>query len=232
MSDAEIQLLLSRRPTITPEAFSFVLSRAEERLRLRLAKERIELALLLPDLAVVAPVHSAASAAGRRQWDAILTVRGDIADGIAALGSIDDLLHEVIDREQSACFAGYRHTILEATGSIRLTYALGRLANLTLAQFQDHWLNVHADIGRRLLPPYSYHQIHARVDWALRTSESLGLRSSGFDGIVECHFPDVQAFKVQLSRPDVSDEALADERNFIDHARSIPALYRMDVHPQ
>lgn len=146
MSDAEIQLLLSRRPTITPEAFSFVLSRAEERLRLRLAKERIELALLLPDLAFVAPVH--------------------------------------------------------------------------------------ADNGRRLLPPYSYHQIHAREDWALRTSESLGLRSSGFDDIVECHFPDVQAFKVQLSRPDVSDEALADERNFIDHARSIPALYRMDVHPQ
>ncbi len=231
MSGAEIQLLLSRRPSVTPEAFSLALSRAAERLRLRHTKERIELALLLPDLAVVAPPDSAASAAGPRQWDAILTVRGDITDGIAAVGSTDDWLHEVIDREQSGCFAGYRHTILEGTGPVRLTYALRRLANLTLAQFQDHWLNVHADIGRRLLPPYSYHQIHAREEWVLRTGEILGLPSSGFDGIVECHFPDVHAFKVQLSRPDVAEEALTDERNFIDHARSISALYRVDVRP-
>ena len=55
---------------------------------------------------------------------------------------------------------------------------------------------------------------------------AAGLSPSTLDGVVEVHFPDIAAFVAQLSRSEVAEEALADERNFIDHARSIFWAYR------
>lgn len=159
-------------------------------------------------------------------WDLILTLRGAdnaLAEAIPVLASS---LSPLIDRDRSAICAGVRHTILPGDGPIRLFFGLRRLPRLTQAAFHDYWLNVHADFGRRLIPPYSYHQIHVHAAMSAKAAVLAQLPDAALDGIVEVHFPDLDAFVAQLSRPDVAVEALADERNFIDHARSVFHVYR------
>jgi len=48
------------------------------------------------------------------------------------------------------------------------------------------------------------------------------------DGIAECLFPDLAAFHAQMARAEVAVEALEDEKNFIDHARSTFGLFRVE----
>ncbi|MES2301907.1 MAG: EthD domain-containing protein, partial [Pseudomonadota bacterium] len=100
---------------------------------------------------------------------------------------------------------------------------------LTRAAFHDYWLNRHAQIGRRLIPPFTYHQLHADAALTQRAATTSGLTPSDYDGIVEVHFPDTDALIRQLSRTEVAQEALEDEKNFIDHARSRFWAFREDV---
>lgn len=159
-------------------------------------------------------------------WDLIVTLRGDENTLADALPRFAAMLPPSIDRGRSAVAAGVRHSILPGTGPVRLFFGLRRLARLTQDAFHDYWLNVHADFGRRLIPPYTYHQVHVYAEASAAAAAASGLPDPGLDGIVEVHFPDVPAFVAQLSRPEVSVDALADERNFIDHARSVFHVYR------
>lgn len=127
---------------------------------------------------------------------------------------------------RSTVVVAQRHDVLPGNDAIRLFFGLRRLERLTRAQFQDYWLNHHADYGRRLIPPYTYHQLHTDGAATAAASKALGIPESTLDGIVEVHFPSLEALIKQLSRPDVAEGALADEKNFIDHARSVFWAYR------
>ena len=168
---------------------------------------------VLPALA-----HSAGMPSGLPE--ALLTCRPD--DAPAILAEVASL----IDREASSVLVFTRHDILPGRDVIRLYFGLRRLERLTLDEFQDYWLNRHADFGRRLIPPYTYHQLHADSVATGRLAQVTGLAASDLDGVVEVHFPDVAALVRQLSREEVARDALADERNFIDHARSQFWAYR------
>lgn len=132
----------------------------------------------------------------------------------------------LIDIANSSVLVFNRHAILPGDDRIRLYFGLRRLQHLSLGQFQDYWLNHHAEIGRRLIPPYTYHQLHADPVASTDLAERTRLPASTLDGVVEVHFPDVDALSRQLSRPEVAEEALADERLFIDHDRSEFWAYR------
>lgn len=162
------------------------------------------LALALPAEALPSLAH----AAGRDP---------EVPDALVRLpeGADAAALVALSDADRSEVFKGIRHAVLPGGNAIRLFFGLRRLDRLSRAEFQDYWLNRHAEFGRRLIPPYTYHQIHA-----CDGPGSAALGGSTFDGIVEVHFPDVAALVRQLSRSEVAEEALADERNFIDHARS------------
>lgn len=152
--------------------------------------------------------------------EALVTCAPDAAVGIvAALG-------EGFDRGASTVLAFTRHAVLPGRDAVRLYFGLRRLERLSLSEFHDYWLNRHADYGRRLIPPYTYHQLHADPEATARLATDTGLAASDLDGVVEVHFPDVEALVRQLSRADVAEGALADERNFIDHARSQFWAYR------
>jgi len=89
----------------------------------------------------------------------------------------------------------------------------------------------HAEHGRRtLIPPNTYSQIHARpADASLEAlSAALSVPLDTRDGIAECLFPDLAAFHTQMARAEVAVDALEDEKNFIDHARSTFGLFRVD----
>lgn len=202
----ETHLLLARRKGMAPDAFASALAEA-------------------------APGHSLA-----------LLMPADTLPALAHVGSPDPALPDAIltlpegceipavegyaDVARSRVLVARRHAILPGGNAIRLVFALRRLPRLTLAAFHDYWLNRHADIGRRLIPPYTYHQLHADPACTATAAARTGLTAADYDGIVEVHFPDVEAFVRQLSRPEVAGEALADERNFIDHARSLFWAYR------
>ncbi|WP_380876233.1 hypothetical protein ACFB49_07870 [Sphingomonas sp. DBB INV C78] len=181
-----------------------------------------ELAVLMPADALPALAHAAT--ADPALPHAILTLRGDAA--AAAMRIVVEQVGDRIDPVRSTVLATTRHAILPGVDAIRLFFGLRRLERLSQAEFQDYWLNRHADFGRRLIPPYTYHQLHADPQATGEVAAATGLPASTFDGVVEVHFPDVPALVAQLSRPDVAQDALADERNFIDHARSIFWAYR------
>ena len=205
-----ILLLLARRKNVTAEAFESALEGA--------LPAGAELATVMPGDALPALAHAADAAADLP--DALVTL--DQSDTLDFLANID----AVLDRAASSVLAVERHAILPGRAPVRLFFGLRRLERLTHAGFCDYWLNRHAQIGRRLIPPYTYHQMHGQEALTAIAAQITGLAASTFDGVVEVHFPDVDAFVRQLSRKDVAAEALEDEKNFIDHARSRFWAYR------
>lgn len=203
----DILLLLARRDTVSTEDF-------EKGIRATAAGlAGHQLAFLMPADALPALAHVAKPDPSLP--DSILTLTD------APEASLLSRLAPMIDPQRSKLFAATRHAVLPGKDAIRLVFGLRRLERLSLAEFHDYWLNHHAEIGRRLIPPYTYHQLHAEPAKGTALAAAAGLTPSDLDGMVEVHFPDIDAFVRQLSRPEVAEEALADERNFIDHARSI-----------
>ncbi len=183
-----------------------------------------EAAMLLPSTALPTLAH--VGEPDPALPDAILTLRAEPQAISVALPRVIDALAPAVDHARSTLLASYRHAILPGGDAIRLFFGLRRLERLTLAGFHNYWLNRHAELGRRMIPPYTYHQLHADPAMTAVMAAAAGLSPSTLDGVVEVHFPDIAAFVAQLSRPEVAEEALADERNFIDHARSIFWAYR------
>lgn len=215
----EILLLLVRRRDTPAADFESAVTAAAARIGVD-----HETALLMSADALPALAH--VSAPDPTLPDAVLTLRAD-ADKIAAVAvDLRVKLATVLDADRSELLAVRRHAILPGGDAIRLVFGLRRLERLTLEQFHDYWLNHHAEMGRRLIPPYTYHQLHTDPETTTRLAARTGLHPATFDGVVEVHFPDTDAFVRQLSRQEVAEEALADERNFIDHSRSIFWAYR------
>lgn len=127
----------------------------------------------------------------------------------------------------SAILGARRHCILPGDGPVRLFYAISRLPGLSREQFQHYWLNQHAELGRQLIPPYSYFQSHSDDQLNTSLADATGLTVSPFDGVVALHFPDRDACDRQLGRADVNAIALEDEKKFIDHERVLMGCYRV-----
>lgn len=197
----EIHLLLYRKPEQTAEAFPAAMRAA--------LPPGATLALALPDDALPSLAHAADRSP---EVPDALVLLPDGADAAALVAASD--------ASRACTVAAVRHAILLGRDAIRLFFGLRRLPQLSQPAFHDYWLNRHAMIGRRLIPPYSYHQLHADSVATDAASTATAIPPIDLDGIVEVHFPDIDAFVRQLSRKEVAEEALEDERNFIDHSRS------------
>lgn len=118
---------------------------------------------------------------------------------------------------------------------LKLTFCLRRLPSLTLAQFQDYWLNTHGPLVRRLQPALRmarYVQLH-RLDGDLATG-MMRVRGAPepFDGIAELWWADEESFRA--AGRDAEGRAagrllLEDEARFIDLPRSPLWLNREEV---
>lgn len=197
----EIHLLLYRKPEQAAEAFAAAMRAA--------LPPGATLALAVPDDALPSLAHAAARSP-------------EVPDALVLLpdGTDTTALVSTSDASRASTVAAMRHSILPGRDTIRLFFGLRRLPHLSQTAFHDYWLNRHAKIGRRLIPPYSYHQLHADTAATDAAALATSLPPIDLDGIVEVHFPDIDSFVRQLSRKEVAEEALADERNFIDHSRS------------
>ena len=110
---------------------------------------------------------------------------------------------------------------------IKLVFCLRRKDGMSLAEFQDYWLNQHAPLVRshaEALRIKRYVQTHTIDDEVAQAA--LG-RSRGapepFDGVAELWWDDLTEMAAGVATAEGRAAALAlleDERKFIDHARS------------
>jgi uncharacterized protein (TIGR02118 family) len=109
---------------------------------------------------------------------------------------------------------------------LKLTFCLRRLPALTREEFQRYWRETHAPLVRRHAPALGIErhvQVHAAHDdlgAALRAGRGA---PEAYDGVAELWWRDRAAFEVALATPaarHAGAELLADERRFIDLARS------------
>lgn len=109
---------------------------------------------------------------------------------------------------------------------IKLTFCLRRLPSLSLEAFQDYWRHTHAPLvaeRAEILRIRRYQQVHTLDVSSLH--EALRSRNGGapepFDGVAELWFDSLESMRVSGDEAlQASGELLADERNFIDLARS------------
>ena len=109
---------------------------------------------------------------------------------------------------------------------VKLTFCLHRLSSLSLAEFQDYWLNKHGPLVRRLQPALRmarYVQVH-RLDGDLVTGmQRVRGAPESFDGIAELWWTDEETFRTAGRDPQAREAGrllLEDEAKFIDLARS------------
>jgi len=110
---------------------------------------------------------------------------------------------------------------------IKLVYCLRRKPDLTLEEFQDHWLERHSDFGRALPGLRRYVQYHRLandpINTALAQAGASEVTVEPYDGMVAAWFDDAEGFSKAMAT-DVAAAALEDEKLFIDHDRSDAVL--------
>ena len=119
---------------------------------------------------------------------------------------------------------------------IKLIFCLRRKSGMSLAEFQDYWLNTHAPLVRshaKTLRIRRYVQTHTLDDPA--TQQAIA-RARGapeaFDGVAELWWDSREEMTAGVATAEGRDASIAllqDERKFIDHARS--PLWIAEEHP-
>jgi uncharacterized protein (TIGR02118 family) len=118
---------------------------------------------------------------------------------------------------------------------LKLTFCLRRLPSLSLAEFQDYWLNRHGPLVRRLQPALGmerYVQLH-RLDGDLADG-MMRVRGAPepFDGVAELWWASEESFRAARRNPEAREAGrllLEDEARFIDLPRSPLWLNREQV---
>ena len=114
---------------------------------------------------------------------------------------------------------------------IKLIYCLRRLPNLSLEEFQAHWLEHHSQFGRRVEGIRRYVQYHTLANDPIREAMvQAGVSSvDPFDGVAIAWWDDLDALRTDMTEGAHVAEALEDEKYFIDHHRSAAFLTREQV---
>ncbi|RNC81494.1 MAG: EthD family reductase [Phycisphaera sp.] len=108
---------------------------------------------------------------------------------------------------------------------IKLIICVTRRSDLTREQFQDYWLNKHAPLYMKHADRYrtkkylQCHTIDTPLNDAIRESRGMG---PAYDGVAEVWFESEQDFIEAMGTPEgqeLSEMLLADEANFLDHAK-------------
>ncbi|MCZ7526631.1 MAG: EthD domain-containing protein [Acidimicrobiia bacterium] len=132
-----------------------------------------------------------------------------------------------IDATASAALIGTEHVIVPGEEPVALFYALRRLPTLDPEGFRDHWLHRHAELGRAVPGLRGYRQVHADPEASKAAAAAAGVGVHDFDGVAEAYYADVEDFLGIMAKPEVTADALEDEKRFIDHSRSTGMLTRI-----
>ena len=109
---------------------------------------------------------------------------------------------------------------------IKLTFCLKRKPGMSLAEFQDYWLNQHGPLVRSLadvLKIRRYIQMHSTDDPLNAAMAAARGTPEGYDGVAELWFDSLDTFRDNARSPEAraANQTLAeDEAKFIDLANS------------
>lgn len=113
--------------------------------------------------------------------------------------------------------AGEQHVVKPGEGDLLVLMLVRRRAELTHDAFRDRWLHGHAPFGLRTSAS-GYRQLHpARPPGP-----------DGFDGAGLVFFRDLAHMTSARAAPAIARDATRDEMAFIDHGRSMLAMFRFD----
>jgi hypothetical protein len=113
--------------------------------------------------------------------------------------------------------------------SVKLLYLLRRQPRLTRSEFQEHWLD-HGHFARENRGVLRCVQYHTLADDPVQ--DALAQASEGrepYDGVTAAWFASPETFRASMEDAQVP-AALADERHFVDHSRSVALLVHEHVH--
>jgi hypothetical protein len=105
---------------------------------------------------------------------------------------------------------------------IKLIYCVRRLPHLSMAEFQQHWLEHHSQFGPRVRAIRRYVQYHVLLDDPIREAMAQAgvSKVEPFDGIAIAWFDDLESLHKGLSDDPHVQAALEDEKHFIDQTRT------------
>jgi uncharacterized protein (TIGR02118 family) len=115
---------------------------------------------------------------------------------------------------------------MEATRMVKLIYCLRRQPHLSRDEFQRYWRENHGPLVRRTHRPVNqerYVQVHTAYDDVIGRMGTAANRPEPYDGVAELWYDGVEAFapaESSAERTDALSQHVADERNFIDLAKS------------
>jgi uncharacterized protein (TIGR02118 family) len=118
---------------------------------------------------------------------------------------------------------------------LKLVFCLRRRPELSREAFQRYWRETHAPLVKRhaeALGIERYVQVHAAHDDLGAALQASRGAPDAYDGVAELWWRDRAAFEAALAKPEAQRagaELLADERRFIDLARS--PLWLGEEHP-
>ena len=118
---------------------------------------------------------------------------------------------------------------------LKLTFCLRRLPTLSLAEFQDYWLNKHGPLVRSLQPALGmvrYVQLHRLPGDLADGMRRVRGAPEPYDGVAELWGESEETYRAARRNPEAREagrELLADEAKFIDLPRSPLWLSREEV---
>ena len=157
---------------------------------------------------------------GARGFEATLELRLDPAARPEALAGLGERIDGLVQRDLSAVVVGHDHEFVAGgPGPIRYQYLMRRRHDFDPARYLAHYGTVHADIGVRTPGKLGYSQVHAALDDSRRAAEVLGFGAWQIDSVSRLWIESPEAFLAAAGS--VGQEALADERGFVDGANSV-----------
>ena len=118
---------------------------------------------------------------------------------------------------------------------LKLTFCLRRLPTLSLAEFQDYWLNKHGPFVRSLQPALGmvrYVQLHRLPGDLADGMRRVRGAPEPYDGVAELWWESEETYRAARRNPEAREAGrglLADEAKFIDLPRSPLWLSREEV---
>jgi uncharacterized protein (TIGR02118 family) len=118
---------------------------------------------------------------------------------------------------------------------LKLTFCLRRLPTLSLAEFQDYWLNKHGPLVRSLQPALGmvrYVQLHRLPGDLADGMRRVRGAPEPYDGVAELWWESEETYRAARRNPEAREggrELLADEAKIIDLPRSPLWLSREEV---
>lgn len=107
---------------------------------------------------------------------------------------------------------GEQHVVKPGDGDVLVLMLVRRRPELSRDAFHDRWLRGHAPFGLRTAAS-GYRQLHAQGE-------------DGFDGAGLVFFRHLDHAAAARSAPEIARDATLDEMQFIDHGRSMLAMFR------